>query len=114
MMFLKYANLVVRFLLELCMLAAFAYWGFWIGSGTAGKIVLGIGVPLLAAVLWGLFAARKAMIRLPQSAHFIAGLMMMMLLLAAVALAQAGQATAAVIFALIVVLNATLLIVWKQ
>jgi hypothetical protein len=57
---LKLLNLAVRFLLELCMLAAVGYWGFKTGSGWFIKILLGIGAPLLIAVLWGMFAAPKA------------------------------------------------------
>jgi hypothetical protein len=52
-----WANLTVAFLLELCALAALGYWGFRTASGPAAKAALGIGAPLLAAVLWGLFAA---------------------------------------------------------
>ena len=33
------------------MLAALAYWGFTVGDG-AGAWVLGVGAPLLAAVVW--------------------------------------------------------------
>src|SRR5689334_23481657 len=54
------ANLGLRFLLELCMLAALGYWGFQAGDGPVLKIVLGLGAPLLAAVVWGLFIAPRA------------------------------------------------------
>lgn len=57
---LKSINLGVRFLLELCMLAAVGYWGFKTGSGWSLKILLGIGVPLLIAAIWGTFVAPKA------------------------------------------------------
>lgn len=57
---LKLINLAVRFLLELCVLVSVGYWGFKTGSGWFLKILLGIGVPLLIAVLWGMFAAPKA------------------------------------------------------
>jgi hypothetical protein len=43
--------LTLRFLCELAMLAALAYWGFTVGDG-AGAWVLGVGAPLLAAVVW--------------------------------------------------------------
>jgi hypothetical protein len=33
------------------MLAVLAYWGFTVGDG-AGAWVLGVGAPLLAAVVW--------------------------------------------------------------
>jgi hypothetical protein len=45
----------IRFGLELAALAALAYWGFKTMDGTAAKILFGLGAPLLAGVLWGLF-----------------------------------------------------------
>jgi hypothetical protein len=48
-------NLGVRFILELAALAAMAYWG-WQQSDGILRFVLAIGVPILAAVLWGTFA----------------------------------------------------------
>ncbi len=52
--------LAVAFGLELAALAALGYWGFKTGGSTAMKLVLGLGAPLLAAVVWGLFVAPKA------------------------------------------------------
>jgi hypothetical protein len=52
-------TLTVRFLVELGLLAALAYWGFVVGDAAAA-FVLGIGAPLLAAVVWGMFVAPKA------------------------------------------------------
>lgn len=52
-----WANLTLAFLLELCALVALGYWGVWTGDGPVTKAALGIGAPLCAAVLWGLFAA---------------------------------------------------------
>jgi hypothetical protein len=49
---LKALNLLVRFLLELCMLGAVGYWGLRTGSASAMKIILGIGLPILIAVAW--------------------------------------------------------------
>jgi hypothetical protein len=48
-------NLAVRFLLELCALAAMAYWGWTQHSGWL-RFVLAIGLPVLAGGLWGAFA----------------------------------------------------------
>ena len=50
---IKSVNLALRFLLELCALGALGYWGFKTGSTTSSKIGLGLGVPLVAAVVWG-------------------------------------------------------------
>lgn len=52
--------LIIRFLLELCLLIALGYWGFQLDAGWFTRIVAGLGAPLFAAVLWGLFVAPKA------------------------------------------------------
>ncbi len=53
---MKSIILAVRFLLELCALGALAYWGFKTQEGTM-RWVVGIGAPLVAAVLWSQFVA---------------------------------------------------------
>lgn len=60
--------LLVRFLCELAMLAAFAYWGFHTANGVAG-VLLGVGAPAVAATVWGLFLAPKRRIALPVAAR---------------------------------------------
>jgi hypothetical protein len=47
-------NLAVRFLLELAALYAFGRWGWQTNEGFL-RYVLMIGLPLLAATLWGVF-----------------------------------------------------------
>jgi hypothetical protein len=56
---MAYANDGLRFLLELGMLAALAYWGFSEHEG-AVQWLLGLGAPGLTAVVWGAFVAPKA------------------------------------------------------
>jgi hypothetical protein len=48
-------NLAVRFILEVVALIAIGYWGWTWGQG-ALRYVLAICLPLLAAVMWGVFA----------------------------------------------------------
>jgi drug/metabolite transporter (DMT)-like permease len=48
-------NLAVRFLLEIAALVAIGYWGFREHTGIL-QFLLGIGLPLLAAASWGIFA----------------------------------------------------------
>jgi hypothetical protein len=62
---IKGATLVLRFLLELCALGALGYWGFKTGGGALAKVGLGLGVPLVAAVVWGTFMAPKALVKVP-------------------------------------------------
>ncbi|UFH52006.1 YrdB family protein [Spirosoma sp. KNUC1025] len=52
----------IYFLLELSMLASFAYSGFHSSRHVFINCLLGIGLPILAILLWGYFAA-------PRSAH---------------------------------------------
>ncbi|GAP13917.1 hypothetical protein LARV_01676 [Longilinea arvoryzae] len=46
---------VLHFALELCAFGALGVWGFQTGENGLGRAALGIGVPLAAAVLWGVF-----------------------------------------------------------
>ncbi|MCB0653875.1 MAG: YrdB family protein [Saprospiraceae bacterium] len=48
-------NLAVRFLLEIFSLAVIGVWG-WKQSDSWEKYVLAIGLPVIAAVIWGTFA----------------------------------------------------------
>lgn len=47
-------NDALRFLLELSALAALGYWGWTAGSGRVA-VALATGLPLAAAVVWGVF-----------------------------------------------------------
>jgi hypothetical protein len=91
---LRGVTLTVRFLCELAMLAALAFWGFGAAQG-AGAWALGIGAPLLAAAVWGAFVAPKA--RWPVPAPLRVAIELVLFGLAATALAAAGQPAAAVV-----------------
>jgi quinol-cytochrome oxidoreductase complex cytochrome b subunit len=112
MALLKSANLALAFLLELCMLAAFAYWGTQTGSGFLMQLVLGVGVPILAIVIWGVFLAPKSTRRFTGIPYIV--LKFIIFGLAALALAVVGQQTLAIIFAIVVLVNIGLGYVWKQ
>ena len=109
---IKGANLLLRFVLELCALGALGYWGFKTGSGLVAKIGLGIGAPLLAAVVWGVFVSPQAPVQLP-------GLLVLLLQVlvfgaAATGLVATGHLGLAALFVAIVVVNAVLMYVWGQ
>jgi hypothetical protein len=89
---LRGVTLTVRFLCELAMLAALAYWGFTVG---AGAWVLGVGAPLLAAAVWGAWVAPKAWWPVPIPTRVLIELVLFGA--AAGALAAAGQPLAAVV-----------------
>lgn len=108
----KNTNLALAFVLELCMLAAFCYWGFVAGQGTLQKLALGLGTPLVVAVIWGLFAAPRAKRRLTGARLF--ALKALLFGLAGVALWAAGLPALAVAFIVVVALNGILLYVWRQ
>ena len=109
---LKGTNLLVRFLLELCMLATVGYWGFRTGSGWVMKVILGTGLPLLIAVVWGLFVAPKAIYPLRGPAHL--GLGFVLLGTGAIALFASHRADLGWIYAVSLVANQVLMILWKQ
>jgi hypothetical protein len=109
---IKNANLALAFLLELCVIAALAFWGFSTNTGTLVKIVLGIGVPVLAIIVWALFGA-------PRGPWHLKGIWYLLLKIvffgsAAVALYVARQHVLGIVFALIFVVNTALLYVWGQ
>lgn len=104
------ANLALRFLLELAALAALGYWGFHTGHSALANVALGLGAPLIAAVVWGVFAAPRSDRRLHGPA--LVAVQLAVLGAGVVALAGAGRPVLAAVFAALVVLNAVLLQVW--
>jgi hypothetical protein len=109
---LRAANLGLRFILEMCLLAALAYWGFQSGDGTLRHIVLGIGAPLLAAVYWGLFLSPKATFSFPLPVKLL--LEVIIFALAIVALYASGQHLLAIVFAVVAIVSRSLLFVLPQ
>lgn len=108
---LKWGNLGLAFALELCMLAAFAYWGTRTGNGALAKAALGVGAPLVAVIVWALFMAPKATFPLSMPVH--TALFLVIFGAAAVALARAGQPTLAIVFAAVSVVNYIVASVWR-
>ena len=109
---MKGVNLALRFLLELCALGALGYWGFKTGSGTLAKIGLGVGAPLVAAVVWAIFVSPQAPVQLPG----IVVLLLQVLVFgsAAAGLVVTGHRTLALVFGVVVIINAVLMYVWGQ
>jgi hypothetical protein len=109
---IKGANLTLRFLLELCALGDLGYWGFKTGNATITKIVLGVGAPLVAAVVWGVFVSPQASVQLPGVLVLV--LQVLVFGSAAASLVDTGHRTLALVFVVIVVINALLMYVWGQ
>ena len=104
-MLAKSLTLLVRFLLELCMLAALGYWGFKTGDSAATQWLLGLGAPALAAVVWGTFIAPKATVKVPTAVWI--GLQVILFGAAAVALAAVAPVSLAALFVAVLVLDGT-------
>lgn len=100
------ANDVLAFVVELAALAVLCAWGFHVGDATAARLLLGIGLPLLAAVAWGLFAAPRARYEVPALR-----LVTKLVVLGGAAAASFGVLPmgAAVAFAVVVAVNLTLM-----
>jgi len=109
---IKGANLALRFLLELCALGALCYWGFKTGGGAIGKITLGVGAPLVAAVVWGTFLSPRASVALPGTLVLL--LQALVFASATAGLVATGHRTLALVFGVVVVVNAVLLYAWRQ
>jgi hypothetical protein len=57
---LKSGNLILRFLLELCVLAALAYWGATTHLRLPARIAIAVGLQLIVAVVWALVVSPGA------------------------------------------------------
>ena len=109
---LKSSNLVLAITLELAMLAALGYFGFQSTHVPLLRWVLAVGLPLLAAALWGAVLAPKAAHRIPMLPGTL--LSLGLFLLAALALHRAGQSTLAVVMAVAAVIHGALALLWRQ
>lgn len=109
---LKGINLVVRFLVEICVLIAVGYWGLKTGSGWPLKLFLGIGVPLLIAVIWGLLGSPKATFHLQGISLLL--LEVIVFGSGVLALFLTKNNLLASVLALTLILNRILLFVWTQ
>jgi Protein of unknown function (DUF2568) len=91
---LRGATLVARFVCELAMLAALAFWGYVVGEGVWAWL-LGLAAPAVAAGVWGTLVAPRA--RVPVPAPVRVTVELVLYAAAAVGLAAAGQPVAAVV-----------------
>ena len=105
-------NLLLRFLLELCMLGAVGYWGAVTGDGAAMQVLLGVGAPLVMAVVWGVFISPKAAVKLPPAAWV--ALQAVLFGAAAVALSTFASPALAVGFVAVVAANGALLVAMES
>jgi hypothetical protein len=93
---LRGVTLTARFLCELAMLAALAFWGYVVGEGVWAWL-LGLAAPVVAAVVWGTFVAPRAKVPVPAPVRM--AIELVLYAAAAAGLAVAGQPVAAVVLA---------------
>jgi hypothetical protein len=104
-------NLVARFLLELCALAALFFWGMRVGDGLPG-VVLGLGAVVVAAMVWGLFASPRARVRLPLAGRLAVEVVFFGS--ATLGLVVVGRPLLGVLLFGLAVVNRTLIQAWGQ
>jgi hypothetical protein len=100
-------NLGLAFLLELAALAAFSWWGFHASGANWLNVVLGVGAPVVAAIVWGLFAAPRAKYQLSTVSTF--AVKVIVFGAATAALIASGQLVIGIVFAAVVIANTALI-----
>jgi hypothetical protein len=94
------------------MLAAYVYWGFHLDVNIFFRIIAGVGVPLVVIILWGIWLAPNADLRL--------GMLWLVLLktflfgLASLGLIVSGQASLGIIFLAVFAISEALGLTWGQ
>ena len=97
--------LTLAFAAELAALVALGHWGFATGGSPVGRMLLGIGTPVAAAVLWGLFAAPRAPVQITALGL---GVKLLVFGSAVLALVATGHPRPAVALAVVALLSAAL------
>lgn len=102
-------NLGLRFILEVLALVVMAVWGWQQADGVL-RIILAIGLPLIAMVVWGVFNVPDDSSRSGKAPVVVPGIVRLLIELALFALAtwllfSVGQTTPGIIFAIIVVVH---------
>lgn len=87
---------VIRFVLELFAFVSLGIWGFLAWPGPWLNVVLGIGTPLFAILLWALFRSPRAVVRLDAFGKALIEILIMGS--AALAWLMLGQPIVAVVF----------------
>jgi hypothetical protein len=70
-------NMLITFLLELAMLAAYGFGGYELGNNTVVRWVLAFLFPVIVGVLWGIFLSPRARVQLPYAVKLAARFLLM-------------------------------------
>ncbi len=108
----KLLNLALRFVLELCLLAAVGYGGWSVPGPAPLKLVVAIGLMAAVGVAWGLWLSPKRPVELGSAARL--SLEVGLFALAAAALAATGHLGLAAALAVAYAINRILISVWRQ
>ncbi|MDF2683905.1 MAG: hypothetical protein K0R47_5095 [Brevibacillus sp.] len=95
--------LLLVFLSEVAAIIAYGYWGFQFHTSAIIKWALGIGIPVVVIVVWGLFLAPKASMEIPNVLKIV--MKVMVFGFAAAALYSAGRPRLALLFGLCVLVS---------
>ncbi len=112
MQILKGFNQLIYYLVELAMFASLGYVGHYANAYTLGKYLIALGLPLLAIILWGIFAAPRSAYRLepPYRALFALALFG----ITAFLLFRFGLVRVALLFGVVALLSQLLALALKQ
>jgi hypothetical protein len=100
-------NLAVAFLVEIAALVAFAWWGFQLSAAGWVRVLVGIGLPLVTAVVWGLVLSPRARFKPPTATKLV--LKAIVFGAATAAIIASGGLVLGIVFAVIVVANTALI-----
>lgn len=104
---LLWLNQGLRFLLELCVFAAWAVWGAQAGRGLIPRLGLGFVAALFVIAIWGLFIAPRAQVPVPLPVWVL--LQVVVFAVAVAGLAAAGHPRLALALALLLAVNSAAL-----
>ena len=109
---IKYLNLLISFLLEIALLILAGYWGFQQRESVLMKYTLAIALPVVIAILWGIFAAPKSKRRLKNPFRTI--LKLALFSLAVFFSFQTGHSLLAVVLAVVTFMNVIVAYILSQ
>ncbi|MGS2776405.1 YrdB family protein [Robertmurraya sp. GLU-23] len=112
MLLIKNLNLLLRLGLELFVLLSIGYWGFHLKGSWMIKYGLGVGLPIIVMVVWGMIIAPNSAYQLPLPWRII--IEVFVFGLGAYALHASGHQGLGKIFSILVCINMILLLYWKQ
>ncbi len=108
---LKMVNLALAFVLEMCLLVIFGFWGVSVSGSFFQKIILGAGLPILLALIWGKYLAPASKSRLKEP--WLIFIKLFIFFLAILALFSLHQWIPAIIFGITSMVNIILLYIYK-